>query len=191
MKISGFEWDAGNILHLTLGHGIDPEEAEEVFAVAPLFRKTKHGHYAVFGRADSGRLLVIVFEYKKGGAARVITGWDMSEAERRHYLRKERGFKMKKGGTQIREESAEYYDKHGILEEIEDKPVEFSLDTELRQQILEGKRMRHLQNISIKIDPVQILALKKLATMKAIPYQTLIRHWLAENIRKELHIVSK
>lgn len=85
MRISGFEWDDGNVLHLALGHGIEAEEAEEVFAVAPLFRKTKRGHYAVFGPTQSGRLLVLVFEKKGGGKVRVITGWDMGTAERRYY----------------------------------------------------------------------------------------------------------
>ena len=41
MRINEFEWDDGNVLHIELGHGIKPEEAEEVFAVKPLFRKTK------------------------------------------------------------------------------------------------------------------------------------------------------
>ena len=31
MRISDFEWDDGSVLHLGLGHGIEPEEAEEVF----------------------------------------------------------------------------------------------------------------------------------------------------------------
>ncbi|MDA2923631.1 BrnT family toxin [Acidobacteria bacterium AH-259-L09] len=91
MRISRFEWDDGNILHLGLGHGIEPEEAEEVFAVAPLFRKTKRGHYAAFGPALSGRLLVIVFERKAKGLVRVITGWDMDAAERRYYQRHRKG----------------------------------------------------------------------------------------------------
>ena len=85
MYIRDFDWDYGNILHLALGHGIEPEEAEEVFAVAPLFRKTRLGHYAAFGPAQSGRLLVIVFEKKSGGLVRPITGWDMDVAERRYY----------------------------------------------------------------------------------------------------------
>ena len=85
MRISEFEWDDANMLHLALGHGIEPEEAEEVFAVSPLFRRTKRGHYAAFGRTQSGRLLVIVFEMKGGGIARIITGWDMDSAERRYY----------------------------------------------------------------------------------------------------------
>jgi len=87
MRISGFEWDDGNVLHLALGHGIEPEEAEEVFVVAPLFRRTRRGHYAVFGRTVAGRLVVIVFEKKREGVIRVITGWDMDDSERRYYGR--------------------------------------------------------------------------------------------------------
>ena len=91
VRISGFEWDAGNIVHLTLHHGIEPEEAEEVFAVAPLFRKTKRGHYTVFGPSRSGRLMVIIFEKKAQGTVRAITGWDMAVRERRYYLRHRKG----------------------------------------------------------------------------------------------------
>ncbi len=87
-----------------------------------------------------------------------------------------------------REKAAEYYDKHGVLGEIIEGPVEFALEEELRAQILEGRRTRRLQNVSIKLDPAQIQALKKIATMKSVPYQTLIRQWLAEAIRKELHL---
>jgi len=85
VRILDFEWDDGNELHLALGHGIEPDEAEEVFAGTPLFRKTKRGHYAAFGPAKSGRLLVIVFELKDHGVARPITGWDMSTAEHRYF----------------------------------------------------------------------------------------------------------
>jgi predicted DNA binding CopG/RHH family protein len=35
------------------------------------------------------------------------------------------------------------------------------------------------------------MAIKKLSTMKSIPYQTLIRHWLAEGIKQELDSVLK
>jgi uncharacterized protein len=85
LKISDFEWDEANSLHLQLGHGIEPEEVEEVFANSPLYRKTKRGHYAVFGPTLEGRYLTVVFELKPGGLARPITGWDMSRAEIRYY----------------------------------------------------------------------------------------------------------
>lgn len=87
LRISEFEWDDGNSLHLALGHGIEPDEAEEVLVLRPLFRKTKLGHYAAFGPTRGGRLLVVVFEHEKSGIVRVITGWDMKTSERRYYQR--------------------------------------------------------------------------------------------------------
>ncbi len=85
MRLQEFEWDEGNVLHMALRHGIEPEEAEEVFAVRPLLRRTKRGHYAAFGPTLAGRLLVVVFERKPRGLVRVITGWDMRATERRYY----------------------------------------------------------------------------------------------------------
>ena len=83
---------------------------------------------------------------------------------------------------------AEYYEKHDVLKEITGEHVEMSLETELRASILSGKRKAKLKNISVKMDPLQIRAIKKIATMKAITYQTLIRHWLSQYIKRELHI---
>ncbi len=85
MRISEFEWDEGNSTHLELGHGITPEEAEEVFAHKPLFRRTKQKHYAAFGPTLAGRFLTIVFDWKARGIVRVITGWDMKRAEIQYY----------------------------------------------------------------------------------------------------------
>jgi len=82
----------------------------------------------------------------------------------------------------------EYYDKHGVLGEIAEGEVALSLDDALRQDILSGKRKRKLRNITIKLDPLYLLSIKKVATKKGIPYQTLVRQWVAENIRKELKI---
>ena len=82
----------------------------------------------------------------------------------------------------------EYYDSHGILKEILHEDIELSLEEGLRQDIMEGKRKRRLRNISIKIDPLYLQSIRKIATMKGIPYQTLVRQWLAEKVRKELKL---
>jgi uncharacterized DUF497 family protein len=87
VKIVDFEWDEGNVVHLELGHGIEPEEAEEVFAVRPLFRRTKRGHYAAMGPTTEGRYLVVIFEMKENSVARVITGWDMDRGEIRYWIK--------------------------------------------------------------------------------------------------------
>ena len=84
MRIKDFEWDDGNVLHLELGHGIRPDEAEEVFAARPLFRKTKKGHYMAMGPTLEGRYLTVIFELKKNSIVRVITGWDMNKNEKRY-----------------------------------------------------------------------------------------------------------
>ena len=85
MRIGAFQWDDEDVLHLALAHGIEPEEAAEMFAVAPLFRRTKRGHQAAFGRTLSGRLLVVVFSVEAPGMARV-----MSPTEGRYYQRHRR-----------------------------------------------------------------------------------------------------
>lgn len=82
----------------------------------------------------------------------------------------------------------EYYDKRGILGEIVEGDVTLSLDDALREDILSGKRKRKLRNITIKLDPLYLVSIKKVATKKGIPYQTLVRQWMAEHIRKELKI---
>lgn len=82
----------------------------------------------------------------------------------------------------------EYYVTHGVLGDIVDEDIELSLEEALREDILTGKRKRRLRNISIKIDPLYLQSIKKVATMKGIPYQTLVREWLTEKIRKELRI---
>lgn len=84
----------------------------------------------------------------------------------------------------------DYYDQVNILDELLEEPVEFSLEERLRRDILSKKRKRRLQNITIKIDPLQVQAIRKLATTKSVPYQTLIRHWLSEEIKKELSLLK-
>jgi hypothetical protein len=98
---------------------------------------------------------------------------------------------MNKKATNKPCDFADYYDHHGVLDEIEASPIEFAIEEELREQILDGKRRRRLKNLSIKLDEAQIIALRKIATSKSIPYQTLIRQWLAARIRKEMHIAVR
>lgn len=85
----------------------------------------------------------------------------------------------------------DYYEVSNILDKISDEPVNITLEGDLRQEILLGKRKRKLKNVTIKVDPLQIVAIKKLSNMKSIPYQTLIRHWLAEGIKHEMDSVLK
>ena len=92
------------------------------------------------------------------------------------------------GKKQHKKDWAEYYDEKSILDELVAGSVDFSLDEVLLKEILSKGRKRKLQNVTIKIDPLHLRAIRKLATSKSIPYQTLVRHWLSEQIKKELHL---
>ena len=98
---------------------------------------------------------------------------------------------MRKRSKEPRKGWAAYYDEGDILDEILDEDEDVTLAEGLREEILSGKRKRRLQSVTLKLDPLQVRAIKKLATMKAMPYQTLIRHWLAEDLKKELDSVAK
>jgi len=87
LRISDFEWDEGNLLDLKRRHGLEPEEVEEVFVTKSLFRRTKKGHYVVFGPTSAGRYLTIIFDLKPKGVVRPITGWDMKRTEIQYYKR--------------------------------------------------------------------------------------------------------
>ena len=47
----------------------------------------------------------------------------------------------------------DYYEGRNILDEISDEAVDFTLEGDLRQEILSGKRKRKLKNVTIKVDP--------------------------------------
>jgi len=96
--------------------------------------------------------------------------------------------KMKTKKTQKRISPAEYYDTHGVLGEIVEGDITLGFEDALKEDILGGKRKRNLKNITIKIDPLYLFSIKKVATMKGIPYQTLVRQWFTEKIRIELKI---
>lgn len=86
---------------------------------------------------------------------------------------------------------ADYYDTENILDEIAEDTVSIHLNETLREDIASGKRKRTLKSISIKMDPLHVQAIKKLAVMKSVPYQTLMKQWLAEDIRKELDAITR
>jgi hypothetical protein len=83
---------------------------------------------------------------------------------------------------------ADYYDRTDILKELLEEPAHFSLDDQLQKEILSGRWARRLKNLTIKMDPLQIQMIRKMAIMRSIPYQTLIRQWLSEKIKGELKL---
>ncbi len=88
IKLIKFQWDTKNIHHLLYRHNVTREEAEQVFIGDPYFRKGKDETRYAYGQTDSGRYLFLVYRYLGKGVVRVITARDMTEGERRLYLRR-------------------------------------------------------------------------------------------------------
>ena len=83
---------------------------------------------------------------------------------------------------------AAYYDAHGVLGELLSEDVTIRLEEDLKSEILAGHRRRKLKNVTFKLDPLCLQSIKKIATRQGVPYQTIVRQWLTEKIRKELRI---
>jgi uncharacterized DUF497 family protein len=87
MRIDELEWTLDRVEHIAR-HSISPEEVEEVFASAPVFRRGRGGVYEAWGQTESGRYLLVIFRYLGHNRAWVITVRDMDENERRLFRRK-------------------------------------------------------------------------------------------------------
>lgn len=91
----GFQWDRGNSNKNLLKHNVQNWECEQVFFNKPLLVLEDPGHsvaekrWAVFGKTDSGRLLVVIFT-KRGNLVRVISARDMNSKEKKFYEENEK-----------------------------------------------------------------------------------------------------
>lgn len=76
------------------------------------------------------------------------------------------------------EEEVEFWSTANTVELIDEtKEIEVTLDPALQ---------KNLRPITIRLRNNQIESLKEIAAKKDIPYQTMVRSWIAEKLQKEL-----
>jgi len=83
------------------------------------------------------------------------------------------------------EEAAEFFDSYSFAEAVEKclfEPEKVELEPELVMKIRERAKTKQF---TLRLRVSQIEAAKEIARKKDIPYQTLIRSWVAEAIRRE------
>lgn len=91
MKIESLIWLDEIINKLAEKHGVSRKDVREAFSNEPHFRLVEKGHrpgenvYALMGKTDAGRYLIVFFVYKRGQQALIISARDMTRAERRRY----------------------------------------------------------------------------------------------------------
>jgi predicted DNA binding CopG/RHH family protein len=83
------------------------------------------------------------------------------------------------------EEEALFWDTHDSTEYVENlETIEISISPELENKILTKRELK--KPITLRLELNQIEAVKEIANKKGLPYQTLIRIWIVEGIRKEI-----
>ena len=88
MRIDSFDWDAGNRVHIAR-HSVMSYEVEEVILFdRPIYLKGPNDRYYLYGVADSGRYLFVVFAVRFNTTIRVITARNMSWKERNYYKKR-------------------------------------------------------------------------------------------------------
>lgn len=89
-KITGFDWDQGNIEKNWIKHKIKAEECEQIFFNKPLiiFPDTRHSEnenrFYALGRTIEKKLLFIVFTNRKD-KIRIISARKMNNKEKNIY----------------------------------------------------------------------------------------------------------
>ena len=69
-------------------HGLQPEEVSQVcLDRASQLRKARDGRYAILGRTEAGRYVLVIGAYVGKGTLRVITARDVTDSERDLYER--------------------------------------------------------------------------------------------------------
>lgn len=85
-KVEGFEWDEGNLSHISK-HNVGFRECEEAFSNTPIFINNDEGHsqveqrYRAYGNTNAGRKLTVIFTVRNNNI-RVVSARDQSRKER-------------------------------------------------------------------------------------------------------------
>jgi predicted DNA binding CopG/RHH family protein len=83
-------------------------------------------------------------------------------------------------------EAAEYFETHSIADVWDRLPeVKQAKPTAALEKSIRARHARAKSPISIRLVPDQIEAAKKIAAAKSVGYQTQLRMWIAEGIRRE------
>ena len=84
-------------------------------------------------------------------------------------------------------EAAEYFESHSVIDLWGHLPTGRSAKpTAVLEQSIRERHAGRKSPISLCLDPRQIAAAKKIAAAKSVGYQTQLRMWIAEGIRREV-----
>lgn len=174
----GFEWDEHNITKNWDRHDVTVTECEQVFFNRPLIVRRDADHsqtearYYVLGRTDNGCLLFAAFTIRQN-KIRIISA-------RHDGRRKTELPAMKKTIPTFKSEVAErrFWQTHDTTDYV---------DWSAAENVVLPKLKPSTRSISIRLPEAMVEELKLLANKRDVPYQSLLKVFLAERIDEEFH----
>ena len=178
--IEGFEWDEGNSSKNWRRHQITQTEAEQVFQNRPMIvagdlaHSESEARYFAVGRTDTGRLLTVVFTLRRS-LLRVISARPMSrrEDEDTTMPRARRAIP-----TFTREQvEREFWETHDASPFVDWDRARTAVFPNLRPST---------ETISLRLPTALLSELKALAGKRDVPYQSLLKVFLADRVASEM-----
>lgn len=181
-KIVGFEWDEGNQRKSTDKHGVSQTETEQVFVNRPLLLldDAKHSdderRFHAYGTTHGERLLQVSFTLRREGTLiRIISARPMSAGSAHAMPKKRKATTKRKTVPSFRNEADEraFWESH-------DTADYFDL-TKARRANFPNLKLS-TTSISLRLPTGLLDQIKIAANKRDVPYQSLIKMWLAEKV---------
>lgn len=173
-----FDWDKGNIDKNWVKHKVYFRETEEVFFNKPLkiFPDIKHfeneKRFVALGVTDKKRKLTIIFTIREK-KLRAISASDQNKKKKGGYMKKSKSIPKFRN----EDEERNFWDKADIVDYFDiDNPIELDL-TKLKPST---------ESISLRLPAYLLARIKEIANSRDVPYQSLIKIFLAERVEREL-----
>jgi uncharacterized DUF497 family protein/predicted DNA binding CopG/RHH family protein len=175
---TGFQWDEGNAPKNWERHRVSPEEAEDVFFHEPLVVRSGIRHskgekrYYALGQTGAGRKLFVSFTIRRS-LVRVVSVRDMNQKKARPMPSTK-----KKPVPEFRseDEEREFWAKQDSTEFVDWQSAQRRKFPNLKPT---------LRTISLRLPVSMIEDLKVLANKRDVPYQSLLKVFLAERLERE------
>ena len=179
-QIIGFDWDEGNTRKNEEKHGVFQAEIEQIFFNTPLLLSADERHsqreqrHHAFGRTDSDRRLHVTFTIRQDGRLiRPISARAMNKKEMTLM-----GRPLKK----IPEFSSEAAER-AFWESPENDSTEY-VDWSKAKMVSFPNLRRSTRTISLRLPEELLAAIRREANRLDVPYQSLMKLWLAERASK-------
>jgi uncharacterized DUF497 family protein len=175
-RVVGFDWDAGNSRKSADKHGVTQAEAEQVFFGERLLVLADDRHslgelrYHALGYTDDGRHLHITFTLRGDGRLiRVVSARDM------HRKEKPAMRKQLKPVPNFKDEAQErkFWETHDSTD---------YLDWSKAERVRLPNLKPSTTAISLRLPLPLLERIKVAANKRDVPYQSLIKTWLAEKV---------